>query len=138
MKSLRRTLILTLYLSFVLAACGGGTDATSNSINVTLTDFQFTPNTFSVPAGATISFTGVNNGADEHSFAIMKLGYEIKTHYTDSDRPNIYWLVPAIEPGQTITDSFTAPSQPGTYQILCIHQGHFEAGMVAKLIVVGP
>jgi plastocyanin len=136
MKNIFRLLTVTLCILPLLAACGGGNSAPSTSINVTLTDFEFSPATFTVPAGAKISFTAVNNGTDEHSFAIMKLGHEVKGHYSDSDKPNIYWLEPAIEPGQTMNDSFTAPSDPGTYQILCIHQGHFEAGMVAKLIVV--
>ncbi|HEY9151649.1 MAG TPA: cupredoxin domain-containing protein [Anaerolineales bacterium] len=136
MKNIMRILILVFFVSPMLAACASGNSAPSTSIHVTLTDFQFTPNSFTVPAGAQISFTAVNNGADEHSFAIMKLGHEIKTHFTDADKPNIYWLEATIEPGQTITDTFTAPSDPGMYQVLCIHQGHFEAGMVAKLIVV--
>jgi len=134
-KTLRILIIISCLLP-VLAACGTGSSAPSTSLNVTLTDFQFSPNTFTVPAGAQISFTAVNNGADEHSFAIMKLGHEVKDHFTDADRPNIYWLEAAVEPGQTLNDTFAAPSEPGTYQILCIQQGHFEAGMVAKLIVV--
>jgi uncharacterized cupredoxin-like copper-binding protein len=135
MKSILRILTLALCFPLVLAACGGNSGP-SKSVNITLTDFEFSPNTFTVPAGAQISFTAVNNGAVEHSFAIMKLGYEVKTQFTETDRPNIYWLEPTIGPGQTVTAAFTAPSDPGTYQILCIHPGHFEAGMVAKLIVV--
>jgi len=136
MKRFPRFIILTLSLLLALTACGGGTSAPSTSISVTLTDFQFTPNTFTVPAGAQISFTAVNNGADEHSFVIMKPGDEVKDHFTDANMQNAYWKYLAIEPGQTVTDTFTAPSDPGTYQIVCAVPGHFEAGMVAKLIVV--
>ena len=135
MKKPFRFVILTLGFLLVLTACGGGNSAPSTSINVTLTDFQFTPNVFTIPAGAQIAFTAVNNGADEHSFIIMQLGKDVKLHFTDADMQNAYWKKLAIEPGQTVTDTFTAPSQPGTYQIVCGMPGHFEAGMVAKLIV---
>lgn len=127
---------LVLSLSLVLSACGGGGSVASTSINVTMTDFQFTPNSFTVPAGKEISFTAVNNGGVDHSFVIMKLGHDITTGFTDADQPNVYWEEKTVPIGQTVTDTFTAPSEPGTYQIICAVSGHFEAGMIAKLIVV--
>ncbi len=124
-------------LALILTACGGsGGGAPSTSINVVLTDFQFSPNVFTVPAGAKISFTATNNGGVEHSFVIMKQGYQVKGHFTDADRANIYWSKLSIPVGGTMQDSFTAPSQPGEYQIVCEVGGHFEAGMIAKLVVV--
>lgn len=135
---MKRLLVVALAvsLSFILAACtGGGSDSPSTSINVTLTDFAFSPNTFTVPAGAQITLTAVNNGAGKHSFVIMKQGDDVKDHFTDADKANIYWEKDDIQSGQTVTDTFTAPSTPGTYQIVCAVPGHFEAGMVAKLIV---
>jgi len=136
MQNFLRFILLTLSFSVVLTACGAGTVAPSTSIKVTLTDFEFAPNTFAVSAGAHISFNAVNNGSVEHSFIIMKLGDEVKNHFTDADMQNAYWKHLAIEPGETVADTFTAPSDPGTYQIVCAVPGHFEAGMVAKLIVV--
>ncbi len=124
-------------LALILTACGGsGGGAPSTSINVTLTDFAYSPNTFTVPAGAQISFSAANNGADVHSFMIMKKGDDVSGHFTDADKQNVYWGKQPINPGQTVSDTFTAPSDPGTYQIVCGEPGHLEAGMVAKLIVV--
>ena len=128
---------LALALSLVLTACGGsGGGAASTTINVTLTDYQFTPNSFTVPAGAQITFTAVNNGSHDHSFLIMNKGSEVSGRFTDADKQNVYWGKEPISIGQTVTDTFTAPSDPGEYQVVCGEQGHFEAGMVAKLIVV--
>ncbi len=135
---MKKLIVVTLAvsLSLILAACSsGGSTSPSTSINVTLTDFAFTPNTFTVPAGAQISLTAANNGAGQHSFVIMKLGDDVTGHFTDADKANIYWEKDQIPAGQTVTDTFTAPSAPGTYQIVCAVPGHFEAGMVAKLIV---
>ena len=127
---------LVLSLALALAACSSGPSKPSTAINVTLTDFAFTPNTFTVPAGAQISLSAVNNGAGEHSFVIMKLGHDVVGHVTSADQPNVYWQKIHIQPGQTVSDIFTAPSAPGTYQVVCSVPGHFEAGMVAKLVVV--
>ncbi len=128
---------LFVSLALILTSCSGSSaNAPSTSINVTLTDFAFSPATFTVPAGAQISFTAVNNGADVHSFLIMKKGDDVSGHFTDADKQNVYWGKQPINPGQTVSDTFTAPSDPGTYQIVCGEPGHLEAGMVAKLIVV--
>jgi plastocyanin len=135
---MKRYVVFLVLLSFsvLLAACGGGGSNASTSINVTMTDFQFVPNAFTVPAGKAITFTATNNGGVEHSFVIMKLGHELTSGFTDADQPNVYWKKTAIPVGQTVTDTFTAPSEPGTYQIVCAVSGHFEAGMIAKLVVV--
>lgn len=128
--------LILLSSAIVLAACGGGGGAASTTINVTLTDFQFTPNSFTVPAGKEITLNATNNGAVDHSFVIMKLGHDLTSSFTDADQPNVYWEETAIPVGQTVSYTFTAPNEPGTYQIVCAVQGHFEAGMVAKLVVV--
>lgn len=132
------TLITLALLALALSGCGGGGGGSSTTINVTLTDFQFNPNTFTVPAGAQITLHATNNGAVQHSFIIMKKGDEIKEQFTEADMANAFWAEKMIDPGQTVTDTFTAPSDPGEYQIVCHVAGHFQAGMVAKLIVVQP
>lgn len=128
---MKRTRILALLLVFALSSCGG----TSNSLHIVMTDFAFTPNTFSVPAGQVISLQLTNNGAATHSFIIMKAGKEVKSHFTDADQPNVYWEQLAVAPGQSVNATFTAPSQPGDYQVLCGVPAHFESGMVATLTV---
>jgi uncharacterized cupredoxin-like copper-binding protein len=134
MKYFSIFIIQAIILSLILTACGGPARPSKN-LNVTMTDFQFSPNIFTVPAGEQISFNATNNGAVAHSFIIMKSGYHVNAHFTDADKPNIFWEVPQITPGQSITETFTAPIDPGEYQIVCGVAGHFEAGMVAKLIV---
>lgn len=125
-------------LSFcaLLAACGGRGSQPSTSIKVTMTDFQFTLNSFTVPAGQQINFTATNNGGVEHSFVIMKLGSEVKDHFTGQDQVNVYCKKTEIGVGQTVNATFTAPNQPGDYQVVCAVPGHFEAGMVATLKVI--
>ncbi len=133
MKKPANLLVLVVALTVLLAGCKGGP---STTIRVTMTDFAFTPSSFTVPAGQPISVQLTNNGAATHSFIIMKAGHDIQSHFTDADKQNVYWEVAAVAPGESATQTFTAPSDPGEYQIVCGIPAHFEAGMTAKLMVV--
>lgn len=132
---MKRILIpAAVLLSLLLAACGGA-GGVSNEIDVTMTDFQFQPNQFTVPAGQEIAFRSGNNGAVVHNFVIMKLGTSAGDSFDDEDTPNVYWEVELV-PGATTETSFTAPSEPGEYQVVCRTEGHIISGMIAKLTVV--
>jgi uncharacterized cupredoxin-like copper-binding protein len=120
---------LTLFLS----ACGAG--GPSTTINVTMTDFHFEPTEFTVPAGQEITINATNNGAVLHEFVIFKLGMDAGEKFGDEDEENIYWEV-EVEPGQSSTMTFTAPTDPGEYYVTCGIEGHLEAGMNGKLTVV--
>ncbi len=122
--------------SLLLASCGGGNSSKpSTKIDVTMTDCQFQPNTFTVPAGQQITLSAKNNGGVVHSFVIMKKGQSAGTEFTDADQPNVYWQV-EIQPGGSTDTTFTAPQDPGEYEFVCHVPGHIQAGMVGKLTVV--
>jgi uncharacterized cupredoxin-like copper-binding protein len=131
MKKTVFVLAALLAASLALAACGGGT---STSIDVTMTDFHFTPDTFTVPAGKEITVNVTNNGAVDHEFVIFKLGTNAGDKFGPEDEDNIYWEVEAM-PGESKTETFTAPAEPGEYFVTCGIPGHLEAGMNGKLIV---
>lgn len=131
---MKKHLTLVLFLSavaLILSACGAGP---STTINVTMTDFHFEPSEFTVPAGQEITLNATNNGAVEHEFVIFKLGTDAGEKFGDEDEENIYWEV-EVMPGQSVTATFTAPSEPGEYYVTCGIEGHLEAGMIGKLIV---
>jgi uncharacterized cupredoxin-like copper-binding protein len=131
---MNKSLMVTLLgLSLILTACGAG--GPSTTIDVTMTDFQFTPNTFKIPAGQEITVNAVNNGAVEHEFVIFKLGTDAGEEFGPEDEENIYWEVEVLA-GQSSTVTFTAPSEPGEYYITCGTEGHLVAGMVGSLTVV--
>ena len=122
-------------ISLVLASCGGGSSRPTTKIDVTMTDFQFQPSTFTVPAGQEISVNASNSGAVVHSLVIMKQGQSAGTEFNEEDQPNVYWQV-EIQPGGSTETSFMAPQEPGEYEIVCHIPGHVQAGMVGKLNVV--
>ena len=127
-------LVVLFAISLALASCGGSASPSTN-LNVTMTDFQFSPNAFTVPAGEEITLTSSNTGAVVHNFVIMQLGQTAGTEFTDEDLPNVYWQV-EIAPGGSVDTSFIAPSEPGEYEVVCRTPGHLQAGMVAKMTVV--
>jgi plastocyanin len=133
MKKFFLFLGVLMVLSMVLVACGGSSSGgTSTTVKVTMTDFAYDPNTITVSAGKDVNITLVNNGSVAHNFVVMNK--PVTGSFTDADKANVFWQkdVPA---GQTVTDKFTAPTTPGNYQVVCAVAGHFEAGMVATLVV---
>lgn len=132
---MKQTLVIaTVLFSLMLVSCGGA-GGVSNTIDVTMTDFQFQPNQFTVPAGQEIAFKSSNNGAVVHNFVIMKLGISAGDVFDDEDKPNVYWEI-ELQPGGSASTTFTAPSEPGEYEVICRTEGHIASGMAAKLTVV--
>ena len=126
--------LLVVILALLLSSCGEAGPTTT--INVTLTDFQFTPNQFTVPAGQEITINVTNTGAVVHNFIIMKLGTTAGATYEEDDDANIYWGEKDIQPGGDLSVTFTAPTEPGEYEVVCRTEGHIASGMVGKLVVV--
>lgn len=126
--------VLALTIGLLLASCGGSNVPTT-SLEVTLTDFQFSPNQFTVPAGQEITLEAANTGAVLHDFIIMNLGQSAGTEYTSEDDANMYLKI-EVPAGGSESTSFIAPAEPGEYEVVCGIPGHLQAGMVGKLIVV--
>lgn len=131
-------IVLALALSLTLAACGGGQPSgASTNPKVEMSDFVFSPTELTVPAGAEITLELSNKGTVEHELVIMKQGTEATAPFDEDDEGNIYWEA-ELEAGESEAFTFTAPSEPGEYQIVCGIPGHLEAGMVGTLTVVAP
>lgn len=122
---------MLLILALQLTACNN----TPTTINVTLSDYNYTPDTFTVPAGKEITLNMTNQGFVSHMFIIFKLGTDAGAKYGPEDEENTYWKT-EILPGKSATATFTAPTEPGEYYVTCGLGGHHEVGMVGKLIVV--
>jgi plastocyanin len=126
--------LLVVLVTVTLTSCGGG--GPSTTIDVTLTDFQFTPNQFTIPVGQEITLNALNTGAVVHNFVIMKLGTTAGPTFEEDDNANVFWQERDIPPGGDISVTFTAPAEPGEYQVVCRTEGHIASGMIGKLIVV--
>lgn len=120
-------------IALALSACQS--DGPSTKLQVEMTDFAFTPNRFTVPAGEEITVNIAHHGIVVHEFIIMKPGTNAGEHFDEDDIPNVYKLV-EVPPGHSQSFTFTAPAQPGDYQVVCGIAGHIESGMIATLTVV--
>lgn len=123
---------LVLIFSLVLTACGGGGGASSNSIKAEMSDFAFKPNAWTVKAGEEISLELTNTGTVEHDWSLMIQPAEAP--FDAADEPNVVSKFD-LATGQSTTVTFTAPTEPGEYQVICTVPGHMEAGMVGTLTV---
>jgi uncharacterized cupredoxin-like copper-binding protein len=121
---------LTL-LALVLAACGGEKTPT---LRVSMSDFKFAPTHWQAPAGAQVTISAVNEGAVEHEWIVVQKGQRIEAPLDDADRGLGFWGL-KLKRNERGEFSFTAPSEPGEYQIICSIPGHLELGMQGTLIV---
>lgn len=133
-KSLFTLGCLTIVLALALAACGGPEKVT---LQVELQDFSFTPATYTVPAAGEVEITLANNGTVKHEWVLFEQGYQLAPgeSFTDEAEGHIYWEAEIEEPGASQTFTFTAPDEPGVYQVVCGVEGHFEQGMAGTLTV---
>ena len=113
-----------------LSACSSG----PAKISVTTTDMKFDPLTWTLPAGKEVELTMKNDGALEHEWVLLKKGMEVTIPFDADDEAKVFWEIEA-NAGQTVTGKFTAPTEPGDYEIVCGLAGHIEHGMVGTLTV---
>lgn len=125
--------LIVIILALWLTACGNS--GPSTKINVSMTDFTFSPGEFTVPTGEEISLHITHDGTVEHSFIVMKYGTDAGEMFDEADNVNVFWETD-LQPGDSTTVVFTAPEQPGTYQIICGMTGHLQSGMIGTLTVV--
>jgi uncharacterized cupredoxin-like copper-binding protein len=123
---------ILLLASLMLAACGGPRTA---ELTVDMQEFTFEPAQVSVPANAQVTLNLSNSGALEHEFVIMNLGEEVAPPVDEAALEEIVFWEHELEPGESETLEFQAPSEPGTYQVICGIAGHLEQGMEGSLTV---
>lgn len=133
MKKILVSTILVLVLSLALTACGGQSNKVT--LNVTATDTGYDASEYTVPAGANVTLNMTNKGAVEHEFAILKLGEHVTPPFGEKDEDKILWELDGVQPNTSKSDTFTAPTEPGSYDVICGIPGHIEQGMTATLVV---
>ena len=137
-------------LAFLVAAvgCGGSdsdsTDAPSAVTEVTIqpvgNQMKYEQTEFTVPAGEEITLTFENTAtspAMEHNVVILtstddavinRVG-QAATGAADSEYvpedDAILAYTSMAKPGETVSMTFTAPSEPGEYRYICTFPGHY-------------
>jgi uncharacterized cupredoxin-like copper-binding protein len=113
-----------------LAACGGNGDdsggastseATGQTVKVSLVDFAIKPSTVQLDAPGTYTFEVTNDGQAQHALEIEGNGVEEETD--------------TLGPGQS--GEVTVELVAGEYELYCPVDGHRANGMEGMLVVTG-
>ena len=125
------------------SACGsdddsGGGDSGSTELEATLSDFMFTPDSWSAPADEDVTIALTNEGAVTHEFVILQPGVTISS---EADLPETEeelladFVLTETEVESGATDEMVVNVPAGTYQVICAIETHFDAGMEGTLTV---
>jgi plastocyanin len=95
------------------AASGGAT------FTVSASEWAFAPSELRVAVGQPVTIQVTNDGTIPHTLTIGGAGADTGS----------------LAAGATAELSFTAPTVPGGYEIICTFGGHAEAGMVGAMLV---
>ncbi len=125
-KMIRFAVVLLL-----VAGCGSDEGA-SNSIETTISEFQFAPSAWTVTAGSDATIELTNAGTVTHEWVVLDPGVHIATEAEFSE--DMVYAETEVAAGATATFDFTAPAA-GTYQVICAIASHFDAGMEGTLTV---
>ncbi len=156
----RLFLVVTILSMLMLAACGGSATPTPTppptpttaptaqqviaaTLDVIMHDIYFgddsnniaNPPVWRAPAGAEVTVNLDNQGGLEHNWAVVKKGVELPVPFMpDQNKDLLYWEAGVLQAGQKDSETFTAPSEPGEYIVICTVAGHYPA-MQGRLIV---
>ncbi|MGE5378697.1 MAG: sulfocyanin-like copper-binding protein [Bacteroidota bacterium] len=131
--------LLIVMFAFALTSCSSTNTATLDgpgqaTLNVKATNQGYDASTYEVPAGANVTVHFTNDAPEPHVFAVLKQGEHVKPPFQVKDEDKIMWKITA-QTGETRSDIFKAPTEPGEYDIICPFPGHLEYGMKATLVV---
>lgn len=145
--------ILAVILLVATAGCGGGegdtADASSKAASEAVTEMTITPvgnqmkfeqTEFTVPAGAEITLTFKNTASSpamKHNVVLLttadgsvvtRVG-QAGTQAADKgyvpDDDAVLAHTSLADPGESVSVTFTAPSEPGTHKYICTFPGHY-------------
>jgi plastocyanin len=118
-------------MTMAVAACG----PKKADISSTMTEYKYEPATWQVPAGAQVTLTLTNAGSLKHEWVLMKKGYTVAAPFSDAKDASSALADYDVDPGQTQTFTFTAPTETGDYEVVCGVATHLENGMKGTLTV---
>ena len=110
----------------------------TRQIDVTMSDHAFSPDAIDAKVGETVTFVFTNVGAQIHDAFIGDKAAqeqheeEMREHSGGHDHAHEGGVT--VNPGEKGTLSYSFDT-PGTLEIGCHQEGHYEAGMVAVLNV---
>jgi azurin len=115
-------------------------EITVRTTGETMQDMAFDTDMIIVSPGARVHVTLINeaeSAAMEHNIVFIKAGtaQDIMekglaagrdNDFIPKDHPDLFGYTPIAKPGETVEGTFTAPTEPGNYEFVCLYPGHIN------------
>jgi len=148
MRKLQVRIALVLAAGLTLASCGADptnfgtlpTDLTSNKITANVHEWGIDVSAHKATAGD-VTFTMANFGSIPHEFIVVKTDYEPgkipvgANNRFDEEGDEVKAIDEIKEFPVNTSEVLTVNLEPGTYQLLCNIEGHYQNGMFTAFIV---
>ncbi|MHB1090671.1 MAG: plastocyanin/azurin family copper-binding protein [Ilumatobacteraceae bacterium] len=111
----------------------------SEEVTVELGEMYFSPKDFALEAGKPYILKIVNVGAVKHEFTAGGFFQTVATRKAETAQIEVkvpFFTEIEVFAGETV-DLYLIPLVPGTYDLKCEIEGHFEAGMFGTITVTG-
>ncbi len=105
---------------------------TDNLINISLTDYAFTPATIALKAGTAYHLHFINSGSKGHNFSAPE--FFAASQVAPEDQTKVVKGLVALESGQSV-DVAVTPGAAGTFAVECTHFMHKMMGMHGSITV---
>ena len=112
---------------------------TAEEVTIELGEMYFTPNDLTLEAGKPYILKIVNVGAVKHEFTAGGFFQTAATRKAETPESEVkvpFFTEIEVFAGKTV-DLYLIPLVPGTYDLKCEIEGHFEAGMFGTITVTG-
>jgi uncharacterized cupredoxin-like copper-binding protein len=113
-------------------------DAKEN-VTIELAEMSFTPNNITLEAGKPYVLELVNVGEEKHEVAAEDFMRTVATRKAETAQSEVkvpFFKEIEVFAGKTV-EVFLIPLIPGTYDLICEIEGHFEKGMFGTITVIG-
>jgi uncharacterized cupredoxin-like copper-binding protein len=148
MRKLQVRIALVLTAGLTLASCGADptnfgtlpTDLTSNKITGNVHEWGIDGSAHKATAGD-VTFAIANFGSIPHEFIVVKTDYELgeipvgANNRFDEEGDGVKAIDEIKEFPVNSAEVLTVNLEPGTYQLLCNIEGHYQNGMFTAFIV---
>ena len=123
---------LAIAVIILFAANGSASAQTVTPINISLTNYAFTPSTINLKAGTIYRIHFTNDGSKGHNFNAPE--FFAGSQVARADAGKIDEGSVELDSGEAV-DITVTPNRAGTYALDCTHFLHSMLGMHGKIIV---
>ncbi len=123
---------LAFLASLAVAAAGAQAQPAPQTINVSLTNYAFSPSTITLKAGTTYRLHLSDDAGKGHDFSAPE--FFAASAVAPEDQAKVKDGGVDLDGGES-ADITVTPQKPGTYRLTCTHFMHSMMGMTGQIVV---